>query len=568
MTARRAHVYPQVDARAAGLIDLRVAPCPERATVAEALTLLRKRNVQALARPARKGLVLLEDLTRAGALGLEALPAVELERTVPVVTAREGEVAVRRRLLAGAAAVLVLDRLAPIGAVSRAAVRDAPGAGLSLAARLRARLPADALALLVELGRLAGAAGARAFAVGGVVRDLLIDGGPGERPDRRDIDVVVEGDGLALARRVAGALGGALTVHEAFGTASLEGLAIGRLDVATARAERYALPGALPTVRPGTIADDLERRDFTVNAMAVELASGTFELLDPLGGREDIRGRRIRVLHPLSFVEDPTRIVRAARYATRLGFALDRGTARVQALALRLAPYPALSAQRVAAEIERLLDEPAPDAALARLGAAGAFRLLDPRARCSRAVAERVAALPPAIGWTRRHDLPASPLELAALVIAAGQAAAVRPSVLRGLGFAGEPHARLLRAVETVPALVAHLGAMGAAPPSAQAAVLRDRPAIDLAWAWLIGHETGRERLDWYLDTASPIRGELGGEDLVALGVPRGPAVGLALRRLRDARLDGRAQSREDEAALVGEWTSDTAADPITRKEG
>jgi tRNA nucleotidyltransferase (CCA-adding enzyme) len=252
----------------------------------------------------------------------------------------------------------------------------------------------------------------------------------------------------------------------------------------------------------------------------------------------------------------------------RLGFALDRGTARAQALALRLAPYPALSPQRIAAEIEHLLDEPAPGAALARLGAAGAFRLLDRRFRYSRATAARVAALPPAIAWMRRRELSTTALELAALALAADQPSAAGAAVLRQLGFSGEPLAKLLHTSETVPALAGRLRAMATAPLSARAAVLRDRAAIDLAWAWLIGDPAARERLDWYLDTASHVRGELRGEDLVALGVPRGPAVGIVLRRLRDARLDGGAQSRDDEIVLVREWQTETALHPTTREEG
>src|SRR5207253_3247679 len=252
--------------------------------------------------------------------------------------------------------------------------------------------------------------------VGGVVRDALIDGSARRaRADGRDLDVVVEGDAIAVARRVAGALGGTLTVHPSFGTASIEGLRPGRLGLVTARAERYAAPGALPTVRAGTILDDLARRDFGVNAMAVELASGALRLLDPLGGRQDMLRRRLRVLHPLSFVEDPTRIFRAARYAARLGFSLERATLRAQALALRLAPYPALSGARVAAEIERVLDDAPPAVALARLGAAGAFRLLDPRLRFSRVTRARLGGLPGALDWLRRRGLATPPLELAAL---------------------------------------------------------------------------------------------------------------------------------------------------------
>ena len=567
MTARRAHAYPQVDVRAGDLTDVRVVPCPAAASVLRGRALLGTGRGRALVLAGQKALVFPGDLARAMALGLETLRVAELARPVPAVLRGDSEVGVRRRLLAGAPAVLVLDRFRPIGAVGRAALGGAAGAGPSLVARLRSRRAAEVLELLAEVGRLADAAGARAFAVGGVVRDALIDGARTARAEGRDLDVVVEGDAIAVARRVVRALGGTLTVHPSFGTASIEGLRPGRLDLVTARAERYAAPGALPTVRAGTILDDLARRDFGVNAMAVELGSGALRLLDPLGGRQDMLRRRLRVLHPLSFVEDPTRIFRAARYAARLGFSLERATLRAQALALRLAPYPALSGARVAAEIERVLDDAAPAAALARLGAAGAFRLLDPRLRFSRVTRARLAGLPGALDWLRRRGLATPPLELAALAIVGDQAAEVAAAGFRGLGFSGEPLARLLRAREAGPLLGERLAALSRAPASRRAALLRDRAAIELAWAWLGGGRRVRAGLDWYLGGAAQVRGALGGEELIALGVPRGPAVGLVLGRLRDARLDDRARSRADEAALVRQWAEERP-DSAERKDG
>jgi len=567
VTARRAHAYPQVDVRAGDLTDVRVVPCPADASVLRGRALLGTGRGRALVLAGQKALVFPGDLARAMALGLETLRVAELARPVPAVLRGDSEVGVRRRLLAGAPAVLVLDRFRPIGAVGRAALAGAAVAGPSLVVRLRSRCAAEVLELLAEVGRLADAAGARAFAVGGVVRDALIDGARTARAEGRDLDVVVEGDAIAVARRVARALGGTLTVHPVFGTASIEGLRPGRLDLVTARAERYAAPGALPTVRAGTILDDLARRDFGVNAMAVELDSGALRLLDPLGGRQDMLRRRLRVLHPLSFVEDPTRIFRAARYAARLGFSLERATLRAQALALRLAPYPALSGGRIAAEIERVLDDAAPAAALARLGAAGAFRLLDPRLRFSRVTRARLEGLPAALGWLRERGLAAPPLELAALAIVGDQAAEVAAAGLRGLGFSGEPLARLLRAREAGPLLAERLAALSGAPASRRAALLRGRAAIELAWAWLGGDRPARAALDWYLGGAAQVRGVLRGEELIALGVPRGPAVGLVLGRLRDARLDERARSRADEAALVRQWAEERP-DSTERKDG
>ncbi len=512
----------------------------------------------------KTGIVLVEDVARAVGLGLSAVAASALRRAVPAVPGDEAEVSVRRRLLAGAPAVLVMEGPRVMGAVSRSAIRGA-AVGTSLAARFASRLAPDVLRLLAEVGRFADEARSRAFAVGGVVRDLLVDGPADAGAGRRDVDVVVEGDGLGVARRTARKFGATLTVHDAFGTASLAGLAVERLDVATARREHYAAPGALPTVRGGRILDDLERRDFSVNAMAVELSSGAFGLLDPTGGRQDIVLRRIRVLHPVSFVEDPTRVFRAVRYATRLGFRLDRPSLRALSLALRLAPYPALSGRRIAAEVERVLDDSAPGSALGRLAALGAFRLLDPRFRASPGLRARLAALEAATAWLRRRRLAATTLELTALAIVADQRAEVAASALRRLGFSGGPLERLLRALERAPALVERLVPARGGPPSGRAAALREGSAVDLAWAWWSGGDAVRAEVDWYLESAARVSGELRGDDLLDLGVPRGPAIGLTLRKLRDARIDGEVRSREDEVARVGEWRGRLGAPDGTR---
>ncbi|MGH7392018.1 MAG: hypothetical protein ACREM3_21560, partial [Candidatus Rokuibacteriota bacterium] len=398
--------------------------------------------------------------------------------------------------------------------------------------------------------RVAAARGLRAYLVGGTVRDVLAGGGGG----RRDLDVVVEGDGLALARDLAAALGAgaSLVEHARFLTASVTADGLGRIDVATARAERYERPGALPRVMPATIAHDLARRDFTVNAMAVALGAGGLTLLDPFGGRDDLARRRLRVLHPLSFVEDPTRMFRAARYAARLGFGADAWTARAQALAVRLAPYPALSGQRLTAEIDLILGDAQPSAALRRLGVAGVFRLLDPRYRFGRATTERLNALAAGLAWCREQGLRVGPVELAALALLTDQAREVAPAALTRLGFRGEPLASLARALESAPTLARALDAASRA--SVRAGLLRERSDVELAWLALVGGAAGRAAVEWFVSTARPARPALGGDAVVALGVPRGAAVARVLAALRDGRLDGALRDRDDEERFVRDW--------------
>jgi len=542
--AKRAHVYPQVELAAADLVDVPVASAPAEITVADALALARKRNAGWLA--AGAAAVLREDLARAVALGLGELSAAEIARPLPSVDAASGESAVRRLLAAGAPLVPVRSPKGPLGAVSGRIVGGAL-ADASAAGRVNRGLPADARDLLTTIGRIADEHDGRAFLVGGIVRDLW----RGATIERRDLDVVVEGDGPTVARRLARAVGGSVIEHRRFLTASIETRAFGRIDVATSRSERYESPGALPRVMPASIGEDLRRRDFTVNAMAIELASGEFGLIDPLGGRLDLARRRLRTLHPLSYVEDPTRIFRAARYAARLGLSPDRATARSKALALRLAPYAALSGQRIAAEIEHILSETRAADILTGLGRSGAFRLLDPRYRFTATSRRHVKELAGALAWAYAHALDVDAVGLVALALVDGQPPVVADAALARLGFSGGPLAVLKRAHTTGPALATELARASA--PSERARQLRGRAPLELAWLWLSDGDDLRAALDWFV-TIDPRLVSLDGDDVVALGVPRGPAVARVLAEVRDARLDGTLTNRAMEEEHVRQW--------------
>jgi tRNA nucleotidyltransferase (CCA-adding enzyme) len=551
--AKRGHRYPQVEPGAAALINVAVATAPAALRVREAQALALKRNVEAL-QLGDRGWVLREDLARATSLALDELPASAMTRPVPVVSARASEVTVRRALAAGAPLVVVQDRRGAIGGVS-ATPELAGGLSLSIAARLSSSLPSWAVEILDTLGRLATDQGARAFLVGGVVRDVLC----ATVLERADLDLVVEGDGLALARALGDALGAGVIEHGRFLTASIRRPTGERIDVATARSERYESPGALPRVMPASLASDLGRRDFTINAMAVEVSGTDMRLCDPHGGRADLSRRRLRILHPLSFLDDPTRIFRGARYAARLDLVYDGWTAGCQAFALRFGPYPALSGQRIAAELERIVEDLRPDVALRRLGTAGAFRLLEPRYRFTRATGERVGALPSAWTWAREHGLEVTRLEVALVALLADQPAEVGTAALRRLGRSGEPLARAARSLETAAGVLTRLAAM---PEGAERGrLLRDRSDLELAALWLGGEPAARAAVEWWVDAARGVRSVLRGEDVVELGVRRGPAVAEVLDRLRDRRLDGQGGDREAEIEYVRHWLA-------ARKEG
>jgi tRNA nucleotidyltransferase (CCA-adding enzyme) len=356
---------------------------------------------------------------------------------------------------------------------------------------------AERLAALPGIEPLREAAtGIAAYLVGGAVRDLLLG------RDRADIDVAAEGGVAELARR----LGGEVRSHQRFDTAAVrvDGLEV---DLAATRSETYAHPGALPEVRPASLAADLSRRDFTVNAMAVPL-SGDPELIDPHGGLEDLQRGELQVLHPRSFEDDPTRALRAARYAARYGFALERETAEL----IRRADLSTVSRDRVEAELRKLAAEPEARQAFELLGEWGLLELRPGALELAAAVGELTAAEP----WLQ----------------VAGRADVVLAATL-GRGVA---EARQLASAEP-------------ARPSESVEWARGRSGVELALARALGAEW----LDRYVAEWRGVRLEIDGRDLIAEGVAEGPAVGRGLHEALRAKLDGEVHGRDEElrAALA-----------------
>jgi tRNA nucleotidyltransferase (CCA-adding enzyme) len=203
------------------------------------------------------------------------------------------------------------------------------------------------------------------YAVGGCVRDWVL-GAIGAA----DLDVAVEGDGIALARRVARALQGSVLVHPQFGTATLLHAGGRRIDFAMCRKETYAQPAAYPKVTAGSVRDDLFRRDFTMNAMAVSILPARFgELVDPFGGVADLRAGQLRILHPRSFLDDPSRILRGIRFAQRFGLRWEPATREALQHALSQGALTGLNRGRLQKELGRMSDEPDPAACFEQLAA-------------------------------------------------------------------------------------------------------------------------------------------------------------------------------------------------------
>jgi tRNA nucleotidyltransferase (CCA-adding enzyme) len=227
------------------------------------------------------------------------------------------------------------------------------------------KIPGGVRGLLRTIGRLADERQIQAYAVGGCVRDWCLG-----LQRVTDVDVAVEGDGIAMARAIAHRLHGAVETHEQFGTATICGRGPRgmRVDVASCRREVYARPAAYPRVSAGTLEDDLFRRDFTINAMAVRLDPDRFGMLiDPFQGLRDPRGRLLRMLHERSFLDDPSRILRGVRFAVRFHLRWERGTADALRRAVAAGALGRLNAGRLSKELARMLDEPDPRACLVQL---------------------------------------------------------------------------------------------------------------------------------------------------------------------------------------------------------
>jgi tRNA nucleotidyltransferase (CCA-adding enzyme) len=236
------------------------------------------------------------------------------------------------------------------------------------------RFPERIRTLLSEFGRVGDDLGYSVYAVGGFVRDLLM------RVENYDVDIVVEGDGIRLAEEFEGRFHSRIRTHKKFGTAIIlfsDGL---KVDVATARVEVYDSPAALPTVERGSIKADLYRRDFTINTLAIQLRPGAFgELIDYFGGVKDIKEKVIRVLHNLSFVEDPTRVFRAIRFEQRLKFQIGKHTQNLIKNAVRMGFFDRLSGGRFLSEFILIFQEENPLPALKRMGDFNLFHFIHPR---------------------------------------------------------------------------------------------------------------------------------------------------------------------------------------------
>ncbi len=396
------------------------------------------------------------------------------------------------------------------------------------------------------------------YAVGGLPRDVLLGKPVG------DLDLVVEGDAIGLARSLTLKYGGKVIAHTKFGTAKIDirgwgiessgsfsGQSRSTIDLISARSETYKHPGALPTVKMGTIEDDIRRRDFTINTLAIRLDGTRFgELRDDFGGLEDLDKHSVRVLHHRSFLDDPTRMVRAVRYEQRYGFRIADETLALVPEALQLVAK--LSAQRIRHELDAILEEHKAASMLARLSELDLLKAVHP-------------ALPWDDSIRRRLESELSPDLLATHKPGSVETGAEDPTIRwilwlmslsqkeleavnKRLHFTAAQHEALVEASM----LFLKLPSFGNLKPSQCVERLDGLPELAVYTTYLAASDPkSKQAFESYLTKWRHVRPKTTGHDLKRLGLEPGPKYRSILRELRDAWLDGKVQSQAEETSYL-----------------
>jgi tRNA nucleotidyltransferase (CCA-adding enzyme) len=571
LDAVRAHVRPQVTVRQ--VMSKGIHTLSPEMPMAEAAALMQRWGHEGfpVARDGRLlGMLTRREVDRAMQHRLGATPVSSYMRKGSfAVTADEAMTRVRQLMIEhdlGQIPVVDGDRI--VGIVTRTDVIrliNAPreSGHAPLGERVKATVPPGLLDILEQASQMAADMGFSLYMVGGFVRDLLLG-----KPNL-DLDLVVEGDAILLAQGLTDELGGKVRVHARFGTAKWQAsgaLSAGgqgdgalperplTLDFVTARTEFYEHPEALPTVEASSLRQDLYRRDFTINTMALRLDKQRFgELVDFYGGEKDLQNRLIRVLHNLSFVEDATRMLRAVRLEQRLGFTIERRTEELMLEARDL--LGRVSGERLRHELYLVLEEAEPEPILRRLQQLGILGSLCPGLRFSQRVAtwfqEASRALPAwADGALNANAIPHGVLPAVYLALLTYELSDdERESLLRRLCVVTE-RGRIVREAACLHCLADDLSA----PEVSRSAVYRMLTPYSLPVLyvlWLTASEPARGRVELFVRELRHAKPRLDGHRLKSLGVAPGPEYRGVLAAILDAQLDGRVRTLADEQAMA-----------------
>ncbi len=420
-----------------------------------------------------------------------------------------------------------------------------PSIGKNLSSVMKSRFPPEVFNLLRLAGEVAGELGFSAYIVGGCVRDLL----RGEA--NLDIDIVIEGDGIAFAHALGRRLNVKVKSHKRFGTAVVITDFL-KFDVATARTEYYESPAALPHVEMSSIKKDLYRRDFTINTMAVKLNPDRFgQLIDFFGGQRDIKEKTIRILHNLSFIEDPTRAFRAIRFSERFGFKISKHTVNLIKTAVRINLFDRLAGTRMYDELNLLFIEAEPLRVIRRLAEFDLLRFIHPRLKITKTLEETFEAIQETFAWFKllffEEEINKSHLFLMALLNELTPRE--RTEALQRLQVPQRASREILDGIEDSQTALAKL----------QNASSKDiyytlRPLNLQSILFTMARARDKERkkaISLYLTILRNIRPELTGRDLQSMGYRPGPVFREILTAILEARLERKIKTREEEMDFV-----------------
>lgn len=401
------------------------------------------------------------------------------------------------------------------------------------------KIPPKTTQLLKKIGRLADERGEAAYAVGGFVRDLFL-GRPGV-----DIDITVEGDGVTFAEKLARMTGSEVEAFTRFGTSIVVIPGFGKVDVATARTESYEHPGALPSVRKGGIVQDLYRRDFTLNSMALSLSPGYFlKLLDPFDGLEDLKRGRIRALHEKSFIDDPTRIFRAVRFEQRFRTRIEDKTQKWLLDAVKGDYINRVSGERLRNELRLIFQEPHPERAVWRLDELGVLPHIHPALGVTPLAKKTLPQIASAMAFFKKNKITLEEEKMVwfqALLLDPDERQA--EGLSKRLMLSRAEQKIVSQSSKTFPALLKELAGKDMVVSRMYKFLCPLRPEVQ---CFLLAAATGslRKKLGDYFIKIQRSEPWVRGKDLQAMGIPPGFRYTFILLEALNGQLDGKFKSR------------------------
>lgn len=407
----------------------------------------------------------------------------------------------------------------------------------------------ETLLLLQTIGETAAQHKDRAYAVGGFVRDLLL------HVKNLDIDIVIEGNGIAFAQELAAKLDGQVRTHEKFNTATVKLPSGLKIDIATARLEYYEYPAAMPTVELSSIKLDLYRRDFTINAMAIHLNPDTFgTLVDFFSCQNDLKDRQIRILHNLSFVEDPTRIFRAIRLEQRMGFRIGKHTEKLIRNAVKMELFDRFFGRRFFAELKIILSEETPLPALKRMAEFDLLRLLHPRLCLDHRLETILAETQDALNWYRLLyiEKPFHPWMVYILALLTPLPTREAAAFCQRLEVPERHQMAIIQERVEARRVAGLLRRKMPEKPSVISRLLKELSVEGLLHLMgVMKKKACKKAISLYVTDWRHLKPETDGHALQEMGYQPGPLYGTILEHLLDARLDGLVKGGEEERQFV-----------------